>query len=361
MTYFALNAKIDFDVEAGGANADETPWVLMGGSYSGALAAWVQQKAPGVFHAYHASSAVVEAITHFWQYYVPIEQALPRNCSADVRAVVAHVDSVLARGDAAAARALKAQFGLEQLTYHDDFAEALAHPIAKWQESQDDVFAFCDYLETSANGVVAGAQGVGLATALPRYAAWAKATIGKICRQYNCDTHARPEALDRPKDLTHMRQWEWLLCHNPFSWWQTGPEKSDGTNIVSAFNTVDHWQRQCALKFPKTNGFQAGSVEGFTTDHLNGYTGGWGANFERVLFVNGQYDPWKSASVSSPSRPGGPLASTAAHPVFEIPNGVHCPELVLGDTAEAAPLLDDMFTIMGGWLDEWQGPRKRKA
>jgi hypothetical protein len=87
------------------------------------------------------------------------------------------------------------------------------------------------------------------------------------------------------------------------------------------------------------------------------YTGGWDAKFERVLFVNGEFDPWKSATVSSDFKPGGPLKSTEKVPVIEIKNGVHCPDLVIGETAEAIPLYDDMFTVMEKWLGEWQGPQ----
>lgn len=43
-------------------NLIEQPWVLSGGSYSGALSAWTESTAPGTFWAYHASSAPVEAI-----------------------------------------------------------------------------------------------------------------------------------------------------------------------------------------------------------------------------------------------------------------------------------------------------------
>jgi hypothetical protein len=41
------------------------PWVMSGGSYSGALAAWTASIAPGTFWAYHASSAPVQAIYDF--------------------------------------------------------------------------------------------------------------------------------------------------------------------------------------------------------------------------------------------------------------------------------------------------------
>ena len=42
--------------------APGTPWVLVGGSYSGALTAWTMGSQPGVFAAGYASSAVVQAI-----------------------------------------------------------------------------------------------------------------------------------------------------------------------------------------------------------------------------------------------------------------------------------------------------------
>lgn len=63
-TYFANNIKFPFATNAS-SNADAVPWVFSGGSYSGALAAWVEAVDPGTFWAYHASSAVVEVIYDF--------------------------------------------------------------------------------------------------------------------------------------------------------------------------------------------------------------------------------------------------------------------------------------------------------
>lgn len=63
-TYFALNVELPFDTNAS-SNAANAPWVFSGGSYSGALSAWTESVDPGTFWAYHASSAVVEAIYDF--------------------------------------------------------------------------------------------------------------------------------------------------------------------------------------------------------------------------------------------------------------------------------------------------------
>lgn len=63
-TYFARNVELPFDTN-GSSNAINAPWVFSGGSYSGALSAWTESVDPGTFWAYHASSAVVEAIYDF--------------------------------------------------------------------------------------------------------------------------------------------------------------------------------------------------------------------------------------------------------------------------------------------------------
>ena len=124
---------------------------------------------------------------------------------------------------------------------------------------------------------------------------------------------------------------------------------------MSVFNTVEHWSRQCALRFPETNGFISGAEQGFTAEHLDMYTNGWDGKFERVLFVNGELDPWIEATVSSQYRPGGPISSSAQTPIFIIKNGNHCPEMVIGETAEALDVYEDMFRVMDGWLKEWNG------
>lgn len=122
-TNFARNVQLPFDKNAtGSSNAPNAPWVMSGGSYSGALTAWVEHIDPGTFWAYHASSAVVESIGNFWQYFEPVRQGMPQNCSADVQLVVEHVDKVLTTGTDVEIKALKVQFGLGSVEHNDDFA-----------------------------------------------------------------------------------------------------------------------------------------------------------------------------------------------------------------------------------------------
>jgi hypothetical protein len=117
---FAETAKLPFAPE-GGSNATAAPWIFIGGSYSGALAAWIESIAGGTFWAYWSSSAPVNAMD-YWQYFVPVQQGMPKNCSADITRVVDYVDHVGMKGTAKEKKSLQTMFGLGDLEHYDDFA-----------------------------------------------------------------------------------------------------------------------------------------------------------------------------------------------------------------------------------------------
>lgn len=48
------------------------------------------------------------------------------------------------------------------------------------------------------------------------------------------------------------------------------------------------------------------------------------AQTSRLFYSNGEYDPWRSASVSSTFRPGGPLDGSTDVPVILINGSRHC-------------------------------------
>ena len=118
---------------------------------------------------------------------------MPKNCSADVEAVIAYVDSIFDTGDAAQIKKMKAIFGLEDIVHNDDFGQAStydrspleAHQIADgpllsslvklvfnyWQDGTIEepaigFYQFCDALEVDANGKMAPSKGWGLEHAL---------------------------------------------------------------------------------------------------------------------------------------------------------------------------------------------------
>lgn len=114
LTYFAKTFVPPFD-DSGASSADKAPWVFAGGSYAGALAGWLAALEPGTFWAYYSSSGVVEAVGDFWQYFQPVQEATPKNCSVDVGAVVNYVDLVLTFGSKEHKKELKDKFMLGEL------------------------------------------------------------------------------------------------------------------------------------------------------------------------------------------------------------------------------------------------------
>ena len=87
LVYFANNVKLPFpdDLQDGiQVGPTKAPWVLIGGSYAGALTSWTMVARPGVFHAAWSSSGVVQATTYYWGYFEPIRQNMPANSSADI-------------------------------------------------------------------------------------------------------------------------------------------------------------------------------------------------------------------------------------------------------------------------------------
>ena len=129
---FAQNVQLPFDTNQSSI-ASKVPWVMTGGSYSGALAAWTESTNPGTFWAYLASSAPVEALFDYYGYFTPVMEGMPVNCSTDIQAVVKYVDGILTNGTDDDKNSLKAMFGAESLVHDDDFASTLQSPVFLWQ------------------------------------------------------------------------------------------------------------------------------------------------------------------------------------------------------------------------------------
>ena len=60
----------------------------------------------------------------YYDYFTPIREYMPQNCSSDVQAVIAYLDQIYAENDTDAMQSLKEAFGLGNLSHIDDFAPA---------------------------------------------------------------------------------------------------------------------------------------------------------------------------------------------------------------------------------------------
>ncbi|KAI0886394.1 serine carboxypeptidase S28-domain-containing protein [Annulohypoxylon maeteangense] len=380
-TYFANNFDTPFDT-TGKSSAKDAPWIFTGGSYPGALAGWIAAKDPGTFWAYYGTSGVVEAIGDFWQYFVPVQEATPQNCSTDLNAVIDYVDSVLLHGSPKEKTQLKAKFQLTNLE-DADFAAALENGPWTWQSGQfysstslgyNPYYRFCDYIENqfpNTTNAVPGPEGVGLAKALDGYAKWfLTIELPGLCEgygyfdgKYNTDclqslNASNPIYHDLSPSNAGNRQWNWMLCNEPFEYWQDGAPKDQPT-LVSRLVNKAYWRSQCPLWFPEP---EYGIAQGKSAEDVNTYTGGWlETNTTRLMMANGQWDPWRDATLSSKFRPDGPKESTTEFPIRVVEHGTHCSDLY-GQNWAVNPgvkaVADAQVANMATWVQEFYDQKK---
>jgi hypothetical protein len=93
------------------------------------------------------------------------------------------------------------------------------------------------------------------------------------------------------------------------------------------------------------------------TAAANAKTQGWNlVNSTRLIWTNGEFDPWRTSGVSSQFRPGGPLPSTEQHPLQIIPGGFHCSDPILENGAVNAgvqTVIDNEVAQIVAWVKEY--------
>lgn len=234
-------------------------------------------------------------------------------------------------------------------------------------------YRFCDYVENvwpNSTNPVPGAKGVGLVDALDGYARYVKEEVipdfcadsgypewqGKnniLCFQNENATNIAYKDLS-PSNWVN-RQWWWMLCNEPFEWWQDGAPILQKT-LVSRLMSPDYWREQCPLFFPTKEG-KYGIVEGKRAKDVNRWTGGWSVtNTTRLMHTNGEADPWRDATLSSKFRPGGPVKSTEQLPIRLVKGGQHCSDLYGQNwdvNDDLKKLVEDVLENMKKWVGEF--------
>lgn len=71
-----------------------------------------------------------------------------------------------------------------------------------------------------------------------------------------------------------------------------------------------------------------------------------------LIWVNGEYDPWRSATVSWEGRPGGALKSTKNAPVWLLKGAAHCNDY-RADNAAANAGTKKMFDGAASQMQAW--------
>lgn len=358
LVYFAQHVALQMP---GGATdvirPNNTPWILLGGSYAGALVSWTMNMKPDVFWAGYSSSGVIQPQLDFWQYFSPIQRHMPANCSADVQAAIEFVDGVISSGNATAYQDLQTSFGFTNLA-PSDFANALTFPIVEWQALDVDTgrdssfYNFCDTLEIKA-GAIAPATGFGAQSALASWATFYRTGyLDDLCEGYTWDECVRFDgSTSAAVTLGDDRSWMWQVC-NEVGWAQVGPPENV-QGIMSRHFTVQNFSNYCNDAFQ--GAFTSSTFETRVRASAEKYLG-WGSNADRLFIVNGDRDPWLEVTHSAAEAR---IASSSRRPIF-LTDGFHCSDISISNAI--SPSIAEVHaaaqTIFPQWLKEFKPVEK---
>lgn len=294
-------------------SANQSKWIVMGGSYSGALAAWARSKYPTVFDIAWAASAPVHAQVDFYQYYEVTANSLGPACT---KAVSTGVDIA------------------QQMLLHSSDRNVLEinyNTCESFTSNPLDVANFMMSISDSISGVVqysgdntnyqpfaipamcSQLTGGNPTITLPNMILQLDRASGSNCTEVAYATAVSGLAQVDPKNPNAAgRAWTWQTC-NEFGYFQTG----SGSNIpFSRLITLDYYMAMCRDVF----GVLPVDVE-LNVKRTNGYYGSRNVanNASKIIFTNGSVDQWHALGVTATN-------STSNVAVF-IQGTAHCADI----------------------------------
>jgi hypothetical protein len=332
--YFARN--VQFEGVDADLTAPNTPWVVYGGSYAGAQAAFLRVVYPETFWGAVSSSGVTTAIYDYWQYFEPARLYGPPDCIKNTQILIDVVDNILLKdNNTAKIQQLKNIFGLGSITDNRDFANQLTGVVGlqstNWdpEQNSDSFFTYCTNItavpETdsmrSAVADIVSAAGYGNDTLAQNITlnaiAWINITSLSGFRRSNSTQDQYYSILN----ATALQSYTSIEDYNAVSWsyqvcseWgyiQTGNTPADIMPVVSRTLDVEYLTFFCRAQFNITTPPDLWQVNKY---------GNYSIEYERLAIIGGNADPW---------RPATPLwypdsrNSTTEKPWHLISHGVH--------------------------------------
>ena len=295
--------------------------VTFGGSYPGALSAWTRLRLPHLVHTAVSTSSPVKAVVDFTGYNDVCAHSFAYPLVGGSPACTANI--------AAAFRAMDAAF---QGSADERHAMATKLMSCTGLDAQNDTMWAASNYASLMMGLVQynrdSPTGFNIRTAcetmtqpglpIDNFAAVVKRSQGTQCMDNayaDYLTQLRNTKADKSAGGLGLRQWTWQTCAQ-FAYYQSC---EPGTQCpFSYLMTLESSYAQCQDGFGNevTNQLNDAGVA-FT----NAYLGGQDIKGTRIIFVNGDVDPWHFLSVYNQT------AIDPAQPAVLIPGGSHCSQM----------------------------------
>mmetsp|Transcript_39810 Transcript_39810/g.66777 ORF Transcript_39810/g.66777 Transcript_39810/m.66777 type:complete len:534 (-) Transcript_39810:120-1721(-) len=343
--------------------SEQNPWVSWGGSYPGMLAAWVRYKYPHLVYAAISSSAPVRAVANYKGYNDVVGKSLhakdvggSKDCLESVRAAFAELGLLLATSYNW--RDVETQFNvcaidskpLDDAQNRKKLAETASMAFIFQENDQScnspvcNVAKVCTVMTDSSAG-----------TPLDRLAAVASTAMGGQCldADYSADVRSLTDTT-----LKHgkARVWFYQTC-TEFGFYQTcDPDSQCPFTSAPWVSTLGSYYDQCQVAFgPKVPAGNTGGETGVETggkaieaaiNRTNVHYGADRPAGSRIMFINGEIDPWRAASItrSLPNQPAVIVKGASHHQWTHPPKPTDTDEVIDGRLAIKKQL--------NTWLDD---------
>jgi serine protease 16 len=317
-------------------------WVSFGGSYPGMMAAMARLRYPHLFHAAVSSSSPLQAQVEMYEYNNVVGDSMAaedvggsETCLAAIAdghvAVGSLLETLAGRAELEEMFNICAPGALENAANREQFAgDGVVYlPV----QSNDPSCAY-DYCNIAKICTLMADEAAG--TPLERLVALHKAQSGGACTPVNRDLTLR--ALANPKDSG--RSWYYQTC-TEWGYYMTCLEGSR-CPYVQGLHKLDSDYEMCEVAF----GINASTVD----DNIvfaNAMYGGDDIQGTRILYPNGQIDPWHSLGVLTPPNDQSPvmMVTAASHHFW-----THASKPT--DDAFIVQARQDIWDQVGAWLKE---------
>jgi hypothetical protein len=253
----------------------------VGGSYAGALSAWMRYKFPHLVQGAISSSGVVRSILDFYQLEEQIRSDLEQSgekCVNVVKEFEKYAQEQMLSGDSSKIHKFLEIFNAHDLDLEvEDFMYFFAD-LYTTEVQYGKRRAFCKFLDEMDDGLP-------IEEKLKKLGVLAKESSGVTPEKYTFDNILNT-TIDFKKQ---KRQWTYQYCSS-YAWFQTAsPEESKRLRWIGM--DLDYWRSYCQKAFdhplyPNTK-------------HTNFLSGGYeiGKHASNIFFSQGSDDPWKWAGI----------------------------------------------------------------
>jgi len=277
--------------------SSDAKWITFGGSYPGMLAGWARLKYPTHFHGAISSSAPVRAQVNYQGYLDVTAQSLAqRRVGGSIRCAgiieQGHADIKQMLASSVGRRSLESMFNIcgdAMLDDVDNQALWAGFGVVYIDVQENDpsctdelcnIGKVCDFVTTEAEQK----------TPLEVMASFSRKSYGDQCVNVDFGEYENGYFVNTTLTGGTGRVWFYQTC-NEFAFYQTCDEDSN-CPFTKGLNTLEWNLKQCEAAF----NISADQVSQNVVDS-NNYYGADRPTSTRVVFPNGQVDPWHYLSV----------------------------------------------------------------